>query len=243
MRSAVATATSASEAAPPMHACDFRLVVRTICSHFVLRSPFRDSQIHLRSIAPLDGAEELPMKIPAAQSRVSRLKRLTTATLLSLGLAVIGAQRAGQAQAGALPGALPYSTSYLVTGNYVAAGVDLTPQQNPAVNGLSTGTISVSGVPANADIVAAFLYYEAIHLPGVDPTANVEFRGSTLVSTGIKTSTTGNLGGNNQAQCWGAAGGPGAQLTMARADVLQLLPKRFDANGVWTGKRLVNSAD
>ncbi len=30
---------------------------------------------------------------------------------------------------------------------------------------------------------------------------------------------------------------------MARADVLHLLPKRFDVNGVWTGKRLVNNAD
>jgi hypothetical protein len=202
--------------------------------------PMRHSYLFHRAF---EVAQELPMKIPAETSRVPRLKRLSTAALLSVGLAVLTAQQTGQAQTGALPGALPYSTSYLITGNYLVAGVDLTPQQNPAVNGLSTGTINVSGVPADADIVAAFLYYEAVHAANLDPTAGVKFRGATLVSTGIDASSTPDLGGNNLAQCWGSAGGSGSRLTMARADVLHLLPKRFDVNGVWTGKRLVNNAD
>src|SRR5256885_16492226 len=58
---------------------------------------------------------------------------------------------------------LQYARGYLLTGNYVAAGVDLTPQSNPAdKNGLSTGTIHINGVPADADIVAAYLYFETV---------------------------------------------------------------------------------
>ena len=57
-------------------------------------------------------------------------------------------------------GALPFSGSYSITGNYVVGSVDLAPQH--ASNGLVTGTVSMSGVPANADILAAFLYWETI---------------------------------------------------------------------------------
>src|SRR5262245_19149854 len=56
------------------------------------------------------------------------------------------------------PDALPYSKGYLITGNYVASGVNLTDQDNPVdPNGFSTGTIHISGVPADADIVAAYM--------------------------------------------------------------------------------------
>ena len=51
---------------------------------------------------------------------------------------------------------LKYSQSYLVTGDYQVAGVDLLPQSGSG--GLVTGTIEMSGVPANADIIAAYLY-------------------------------------------------------------------------------------
>ena len=57
----------------------------------------------------------------------------------------------------------PYSTGFLVTGNYVVGGVDV---QGQSANGFSTGTIHISGVPANADILAAYLYWETIDLPG-----------------------------------------------------------------------------
>ncbi len=186
------------------------------------------------------------MKTPQAHKPTGPVTRgglRKRAAMLALVVAVLCAQTVGYATNPPPSDALPYSTGYLITGNYIAAGVDLTPLQNPPVNGLATGTISVSGVPANADIVAAFLYYEAISGAGVDPTAGVKFRGATLVPTGIHTSTTGNLGGNNSSVCWGAARGSGSQLTMARADVLHLLPKQFDVNGVWTGRRLVNDAD
>ncbi|HYJ96303.1 MAG TPA: hypothetical protein VEV86_16845, partial [Vicinamibacterales bacterium] len=52
---------------------------------------------------------------------------------------------------------LPFATSYTVTGDYVVGGVDLLPQQ--AVNGFVQGEIPITGVPANADIVAAYLLW------------------------------------------------------------------------------------
>src|SRR5262245_48064100 len=55
---------------------------------------------------------------------------------------------------------LKHFTTFTLTGDYVVAGVDLRPQSQG--NGFVTGTIQVSGVPANADIVAAYLYWETI---------------------------------------------------------------------------------
>ena len=72
---------------------------------------------------------------------------------------------------------LRYSKSYTVVGDYVAAGVDVRPNQ--AVNGMVKGTINVSGVPRNADIVAAFLYWETVTATGV-PAPNAFFRGNRL---------------------------------------------------------------
>src|SRR5215831_3240735 len=72
------------------------------------------------------------------------------------------------------PDALDYAKGYLITGNYVASGVDLTEQANPVdVNGMSTGTIHIARctgtvtfncVPQDADIMSAYLYFETITL-------------------------------------------------------------------------------
>ena len=53
-----------------------------------------------------------------------------------------------------------YAKSYTVTGDYAVGGVDLLPDSMSS--GFLTGTIPMSGVPANADILAAFLYWETI---------------------------------------------------------------------------------
>jgi len=186
------------------------------------------------------------MKTPTPQNGSPTRATRKRAALLAITLAVLFSRTAGQAQA---PNALPYSTGYLVTGDYIAAGVDLTPQLNPPDgNGMATGTIHVANVPPLADIQAAYLYFEVIHSATVDPLAGVKFRGSTLVPdptklVGIRKVMTTSLGGNNLSQCWGAAGGSGSVLTMVRADVLHLLPKLFDKDNQWTGKRLVNDSD
>src|SRR5262245_9350746 len=109
-----------------------------------------------------------------------RLRRVTAAALFSIGLVVLMTQQTGHAQQGTDP--LPYSGGFLVTGNYVVGGVDLTHQNNPtqfdANLGISfsTGTLNISNVPPNADILAAYLYWETIHLVGVpNPELGVRF--------------------------------------------------------------------
>jgi Bacterial Ig domain len=148
---------------------------------------------------------------------------------------------------------LKYARGFLITGDYVAGGVDLNPNVNIPVNGLATGIIPMTGVPANTDIVGAFLYWEAIYAPGAQPTDGAQFRGVKLDPTvawptngvpGLKGSTYGSpLPGTNTSNCWGSANVAGAQLTMFRADVMRLLPKLFDARGNWTGQYLVNDTD
>jgi hypothetical protein len=73
--------------------------------------------------------------------------------LAALAFLLLGAQARGQAQA---QDALPFSQSYLLTGNYVVGSVDFDPRT--ASGGFLTSTIAISGVPESADILAAFLY-------------------------------------------------------------------------------------
>src|SRR5260370_9403149 len=54
---------------------------------------------------------------------------------------------------------LHYFKNYFVTGDYAVDGVGLYAK---GVNGWATGTITPSEVPAGADIVAAFLYWETV---------------------------------------------------------------------------------
>ena len=70
------------------------------------------------------------------------------------------AQAGGRAAAG---DALPFTQSSTITGNYVVGGVDLN-GTNPIVNGFSTGTIPMAGVPPDADIIGAYLFWETITL-------------------------------------------------------------------------------
>src|SRR5580765_3668669 len=87
--------------------------------------------------------------------------RPRTVAFLPCPLVLLFAQVGGRANVGGLE-PLPFSKGFLVTGDYVVGTVDFTSQMNPAVNNLATGTIPISGVPADAHIVAAYLYFEAI---------------------------------------------------------------------------------
>ena len=158
------------------------------------------------------------------------------AAFLTLGVVVFLAQSDGQAQS---PDALPYTTGYTVTGNYVVGGVDLLPQSG--AGGGVTGTIPMSGVPANADILAAFLYWETIDV-SVSPQAasGAKFRGTDITAVRVKSAAQALTG--STAACWSSGGAP-LTLTMFRADVLRLLPPQLDVNGKSTGKLLVNDAD
>ena len=52
----------------------------------------------------------------------------------------------------------------------------------PDPNGFSTGTIHISGVPTDADIVAAYLYWETITLTAdLSQADGVTFRGEEII--------------------------------------------------------------
>jgi hypothetical protein len=131
------------------------------------------------------------------------------------------------------PPALTHFTTFTLTGDYVVAGVDL--QQQSQANGLVTGTIQVSGVPANADIVAAYLYWETIATSPAQLSGAL-FRGEPV--SAIKTTSVPLTG--PYATCYASGGNT---LSLMRADVRRLLPPQLDANGTPTGKRVVNHTD
>ena len=162
-----------------------------------------------------------------------KLSKPTLVAPVALGLALLCALPCAQAQAA---DALPLAKTYLVTGNYVVGSVDFDPRT--AVNGSITGTVPMSGVPANADILAAFLYWEMISTQTPLLVAPAKFNNFDLnVVKGSGQALTGNT-----ASCWSSGGGSGATytMTMFRADVLRFLPEQMDANGKPTGRRLVN---
>jgi hypothetical protein len=162
---------------------------------------------------------------------------------LALVLAALFAQTGGQAQspnsskagvAALSSDALTYSRGFLITGNYVIGGVDLP-------RGGGTGAITFSSangnaVPPNAEVVAAYLYWEAL-APFGAPVGQALFRGAPIALA--KASRLLSPPGSG-ANCWGSSGSTDRALTMWRADVLPLLPKQYDANDKWTGRYLVN---
>jgi hypothetical protein len=191
------------------------------------------------------------------RARSARSKRLARSAVLSVVLTLAvshGVERVSAVSSDALP----YSAGFLVTGDYVVGGVDLMPGVNPPdpVTGLATGTISIAGVPTDADIVGAYLYWETIFTPSclqsnpdgscaqwLNPADSAQFNGKAISPTARKAAsfTLSSLDAN-PATCWGAAGTSAAVVTMFRADVLPLLPKRFDANDMWTGKYYANGS-
>ena len=90
------------------------------------------------------------------RSEPQRFSKRRGAALFALGIVLLCASPRGQAQQAAPnTDALPFAKSYLLTGNYIVGGVDLQPDSKATS---VSGTIPMSGVPANADILAAFVY-------------------------------------------------------------------------------------
>ena len=158
----------------------------------------------------------------------------TRIVLLAVSLIVLSAvSAAAQPQ----PPALTWLHTYNVPGNYAVGGVDLVPLSFK--NGLRTRKILMGNqVPANAEILAAFLYWETMWRGGpngVDPLNDqVKFRGQRV--TAIKSTRTPATPGCR-------AIGNAEWMGIMRADVLRLLPLQLDENGQPTGRRLVNDAD
>jgi len=138
--------------------------------------------------------------------------------------------------------ALRYSKSFTVTGDYAVGGVDLREETHIIQNGFSTAPISMGGVPANADILAAYLFWETV-TTGSDAweteAAGVKFRGFDLDVTNVlsvKRTAQPSAG----AACYGSGS---LTMNMFQGDVLRFLPVKVDSAGKPTGKRIVNDAD
>lgn len=128
---------------------------------------------------------------------------------------------------------LKLSNNYFLTGDYVVGGVGLRGLGD--TTGFATGTINIpdansvpaAGVPAGADIVAAFLYWETVEK------SRSAFAGQQGFFNGFP--ITGTILGNPNAPTSWSSGGCGGSsngtttLRAYRADVRPFLP--VDANG------------
>ena len=168
--------------------------------------------------------------IPSGHRSVARTGRPagTTGRRIALlaSMLVLGVQPYGHAQA--TQNESSYAGGYLVTGDYAVASVDVTSR----TNGFATGTIQMTGVPNNADVLAAFMSWETVTSPTGDA-SGVQFRGFNIDVAAVRQASR-LLGPDTP--CYGPTGG-GSTMTMFRADVLQFLPFQQA-----TGKRLANGA-
>ncbi len=109
---------------------------------------------------------------------------------------------------------LQFYKNYFVTGDYAVAGVGLYGQ---GVNGNATGTINMSGVPAGADIVAAYLYWQTVESTAAPSSFNGTFDSQAIVGD--------SLGNPAEPACWSSGGtSPQVSVRVYRADVLRYLP-------------------
>jgi VCBS repeat-containing protein len=163
----------------------------------------------------------------------------TAVVLLSLGLALLVTQ---PVQTQAPPAdALQFFKNYFITGDYVVGGVGL---RGHGVNGLATGNINISGVPPEADVVAAFLYWQVVTTDSEGENSgslNVTFKGHPLKSQSPDGTFEpfGKALGTGTPPCWSSGGSTGSsggnKVTYSyRADVLRY----FDVGG--DGKLAVN---
>jgi hypothetical protein len=176
------------------------------------------------------------------RSAVSRRRSTALAALALFALTLQQAEVHGQAQP------LQFFKNYFVTGDYVVRGVSL---WRKGVNGRAVADIPAlgpsggpGGVPANADILAAFLYVqtaERIQGSGID---NAKFlgnnlgpftkAGSTIPGSGTFAKPLVNWDAASLA-CWSVAFPGKRKLITYRTDVLRFLP--IDPK---TGKQALN---
>ena len=98
-------------------------------------------------------------------------------------------------------------------------------------------------MPANADIVAAFLYWEMITLQQAPPNlAGARFRDQDISAIAKQLGPAKRLT-KETSPCWTGGSGDVFELRGYRADVLRFLHVSVDADGNATGKRLINDVD
>ena len=122
--------------------------------------------------------------------------------------------------------ALGYFKNYFVTGDYVAAGVGL---QHRGVNGFATGNITIdpAQIPAGAEIVAAYLYWQTVSSSGrPDPSAlrGAKFKGNDISRIAVLLNETGGTCASGDDDNRRAESDSGATWSY-RADVLRFFPR------------------
>src|SRR5688500_8570456 len=98
--------------------------------------------------------------------------------LLFIAIILLFSQPGGYAQTSGYPPLKLFKNYFIAGGDYVVGGVGLRGLGDPST-GLATGTITLSDVPPNADISAAFLYWMTIEPNATEPMAEeAYFRGA-----------------------------------------------------------------
>lgn len=145
---------------------------------------------------------------------------------------VFGAAQAVSAQQ---PPAFGFFTNYLVTGDYVTGGVGLRGLGDKT--GFASGNVTTAGVPAGADVVAAFLYWQTVEKSKSQFAGkNGFFNGHAIIGF--------TLGNPNAPVSWSSGGCAGAAqgtttLRTYRADVrpfLNVVNGSPQGNGVYAVK-------
>lgn len=98
-------------------------------------------------------------------------------------------QRTHNLAEAALIAGLTQFRSLTIAGDYVAAGIGL--------RGVTQGSISITGIPADASIIEAYLYWGMLDNGESPSLKNINFNGSP---------TTGTLIGSGEDTCWGLSG-------------------------------------
>ena len=163
--------------------------------------------------------------------------------LSALCLILLFAQLPGRAHSSS-PNALPFFKNYFITGDYRVGSVDLSgPAGNFATGDIHFNDALGNTVPANADIVAAFLYWEMITLQHAPPNlAGARFRGQDISAIAKQLGPAKRLT-KETSPCWTGGSGDVFELRGYRADVLRFLHVPVGADGNAIGKRLINDVD
>lgn len=122
----------------------------------------------------------------------------------------------GDGLAAAASNSLNFFRNYFVTGDYAVAGV--------GVRGSGTGTVNMTAVPAGAEVVAAYLYWQTL---GDGQSAT--FRGLSITGTPLGTTIS---------PCWVPP-----SITTYRADVLGRLPRDAQGRVIANGSHTVQFPD
>lgn len=196
--------------------------------------------------------------IAPAQSANPRPYRIITMSVMLMLLSIFVFAPPAMAQnaaAQACPTPLCLSNNYFVTGDYVVGGVGL--RGLGGANGLATGTINIpdkaqpnaTSVPAGADIVAAFLYWQTVESSQTSFAGQNGFFGPIVNGQPFLYPIQGAILGNpNAPVAWSSGGCSGSSqgsktIRTYRADVRPFLT--LDANGktVANGSFQVSLAD